>query len=120
MSKLCARIGDKIIEANISEKDEAKHRYDDAIASGHSAVLADKSEQKKNAISLKLGNLLPGQDATLNLIMIEETEISCGAYCYSLPASFYPDYNKHQIRSGYLLSENIENIESPYLINYEF
>ena len=65
-------------------------------------MLADKSEKKKNAISLKLGNLLPGQQATFNFTLIEEVKISGSAYCYSLPASFYPDYAKHQVGPGKL------------------
>lgn len=50
-------IGGQVVEAKIREKEEAKHRYDDAIAGGHVTVYSDK---KKDAISLKIGNLLPG------------------------------------------------------------
>jgi hypothetical protein len=49
-------------------------------------------------MTLKLGNLLPGQKAVLSLTIMEEAEIVGGAYCYSLPASFSPDYKKHEIR----------------------
>jgi len=60
VTKLCAQIGDKLIEANIKEKEEAKEKFDDAIAAGHTAVMAEKSEKKKDSMTLKLGNLLPG------------------------------------------------------------
>ena len=60
LTRLCAQIGDKLIEANIREKEEAKEKYDDAIASGHTAFMAEKSEKKKDSMTLKLGNLLPG------------------------------------------------------------
>jgi len=49
-----------LIEANIKEKEEAKEKFDDAIAAGHTAVMAEKSEKKKDSMTLKLGNLLPG------------------------------------------------------------
>ena len=61
VTSLTAMIGDKVIEAKIQDKEEAKEKYDDAIAGGHAAVLGEKSEKKKNAMTLKLGNLLPGQ-----------------------------------------------------------
>ena len=57
MSKLKATIGDREVECLIREKEEAKEKYDDAIAAGHAAVLGDK---KKDALSIKIGNLLPG------------------------------------------------------------
>ena len=57
MSKLKATIGDREVECLIWEKEEAKEKYDDAIAAGHAAVLGDK---KKDALSIKIGNLLPG------------------------------------------------------------
>jgi hypothetical protein len=88
--KLVAVIGDKVVEATIREKEEAKQRYEDAIAGGHAAVLAEK---KKDAISLKIGNLLPGESATINFSMIEDLEIVGGAWGYTLPA--FPDYSKH-------------------------
>ena len=41
MSSLSFRIGDKLIEANIREKEEAKEKYEDAIAGGHAAILGE-------------------------------------------------------------------------------
>ena len=57
VSKLVACIGDRVVECSIRDKEEAKQRYEDAIAGGHAAVLGDK---KKDAVSIKIGNLLPG------------------------------------------------------------
>ena len=111
VSSLSARIGDKLIEASIREKEEAKEKYDDAIAAGNAAVLAEKSDTKKNCISLKLGNLLPGQEATINMVLLEEIEIIGASFSYTLPASFYPDYNKH--------SSNKE-LKHTYGLNFEY
>lgn len=99
VSKLFAQIGEKIVEASICGKEEAVERYDDSIAGGHAAVLGEKSDKKKNVMSLKLGNLLPGQLAKLNLVLLEEVEILGCAFAYSLPVSFFPDYKKHFLRS---------------------
>ena len=49
-------------------------------------------------MSLKLGNLMPDQEATINMVIVEEVEIIGGAFSYSLPASFFPDYKKHEVR----------------------
>ena len=45
----------------------------------------------------KLGNLLPGQNATLKSTILSQLEIIGGHYCFSLPAAFFPDYKKHGI-----------------------
>ena len=61
VSKLIAQIEDKVIEAQIKIKEEAKQEYSDAIASGNTAVYAERDQNKKEeVITLLLGNLLPG------------------------------------------------------------
>lgn len=45
--------------------------YEDAVAGGNTAVLAERSNKKKEeTLTLKLGNLGPGQEATLKLEII--------------------------------------------------
>ncbi len=116
VNHLSAIIGDKLIEANIRQKEEAKEKYDDAISSGNTAFMAEKSEKKQNAMTLRLGNLLPGQQAIINISITEEVDIVGGAYCYSLPASLFPDYKKHDVRN----KEQVQALQSTYAINYEF
>ena len=89
-----ATLDDKVIKTQIKEKESAKEQYDDAIAGGRAAVLAQKS-QKDQTISVKLGNLLPGQKATIKSTMINQLDIVGGHFCYSLPLAFFPQYKKH-------------------------
>ncbi len=51
-------IDDRTIEAQIKAEEEAKEKYDDAVASGNTAVLAVKDDNNSR-IKLLLGNLLP-------------------------------------------------------------
>ena len=41
VSKLIAEIDDRVIEAKVKEKEEAKDHYNDAIASGNTAIFAE-------------------------------------------------------------------------------
>ena len=59
LSKLVAQIDGKTVEAKVKAKEEAKEIYDDAIAAGKAAVLAERQSEKKESLSIKLGNLLP-------------------------------------------------------------
>jgi von Willebrand factor A domain-containing protein 5 len=47
VSKLIAIIDDRVIEAVIKEKEEAKQQYDDAMASGNTAVFAERDSTRK-------------------------------------------------------------------------
>ena len=58
-SKLQAQIDGRTVTAKVQEKEEAKERYDDAVASGKAAVLAERDSDKKESMSIKLGNLQP-------------------------------------------------------------
>ena len=41
------------------EKEKAKENYEDAMASGHAAILAERDSEKKESMTIRLGNLLP-------------------------------------------------------------
>lgn len=56
---------------------------------------------------------MPGQEAKLNLVLLEEVNIVGGAFAYLLPASFFPDYKKHSVRS------DIDEFNS-FAVNYAF
>lgn len=60
ISKLICTIGDKVVEAKVQSKEEAKQKYDDAIAGGKAAVYAEKKSEERESMTLMLGNLLPG------------------------------------------------------------
>jgi hypothetical protein len=51
-------------------------------------------------MTIKLGNLLPGQTATLKSQIISQLEVSAGHYTYSLPSAFFPDYKKHGVKDN--------------------
>ncbi len=60
ISKLMAQIDDRVIEAKVKAKEDAKEQYNDAIASGNTAVFAVRDTRKDESIMLILGNLMPG------------------------------------------------------------
>ena len=63
LSKLVAKLGDKEVETKIKEKEKAKEMYEDAIAGGKMAVMAQNETQEK--LMIKLGNLSPLMEAKL-------------------------------------------------------
>jgi hypothetical protein len=80
----------------VKEKESAKEQYDDAIASGNTAVYAQR-DSKDQSITLTLGNLLPGQTARIDVQMMKSLTIESGAYEFAIPVSFMPQYKQHEV-----------------------
>ena len=59
LAKLIAEINGTTIEAEVRDKEKAKEKYDDAMASGHAAILAERDSEKKESMTIRLGNILP-------------------------------------------------------------
>ena len=97
------------------EKERAKEKYDDAIASGHTAVLAQEDEEKEENIKLIIGNLLPNQEAQVHLQLVHVLRVEAAAYCLRLPIKYFPSY----LENHYTYSYNFEvAIDSVSPINY--
>ena len=70
LAKLTAEIDGKTIEAEVRDKEKAKEKYDDAMASGKAAVLAERESEKKESMTIRLGNILPDQTARLRITLL--------------------------------------------------
>ena len=82
------------------DKEAAKERYEDAVAAGKTALLADRDTDKSQIMSIRLGNLLPESELRLSIKLIMQVEVSLGSYHFELPVGLYPDYSRHQAGEG--------------------
>ena len=57
VSSMVITIGEKTIHAKIMEKEKAKEKYEDAIATGNSAAIMNQTSEE--FLSLQIGNVLP-------------------------------------------------------------
>ena len=90
MGKMQIKVGDAdIIEGKVLKREQAKQKYEDAIASGHTAVMA-KEDKKADLIKVMIGNLLVGQEAVVEIEMISMVKMDMGAYCVKIPIQFFP------------------------------
>ena len=90
MVGLEAVIDGRRIHAEIKGKEEARAKYDDAVASGRTAAIGD---EKGDVFSLALGNLPAGKEAEIHLSMVGELEIDAeGTVRFALPTVLKPRY----------------------------
>ena len=86
-----AIIDGRKIKGEVEEKEKAKDKYEDAIASGLSAAYAE--EKSGDIFSLSLGNLPSGSEAEISIRMVGELPIEAdGQVRFTLPSVLKPRY----------------------------
>ena len=76
-----ASIDGNTIKTSVMQKWGAEEIYDDAVAGGNAAVIATR-KKKEETLSLKLGNLGPGQEATLKVQIVDSLEVVGSHYLF--------------------------------------
>ena len=64
------------------------------MGQGHATVFAERKKDEIESMMVKLGNLMPLEEATLKIQLIVPVLVKSGSYKFTLPADFYPDYKK--------------------------
>ena len=85
-----ARVGDRIIEGCVEEKERAFEIYDDAMADGHGAFLLD--QERPNIFTASVGNLKAGQSAEVSVTYVALLNQEGKAARFSLPTTVAPRY----------------------------
>ena len=93
VSSLKIYLDGKVIETLVLEKEEAEQVYEEIKADGNLGVYVERSDGQK-IMSLKIGNLLPGQEIIVSAQLVQSLQVVNSAYSFILPVSFYPNYRK--------------------------
>ena len=89
-------LDDKEIDAVIMEKEEAKEKYDDAVAAGNTAAKINYDENIPDVIELSIGAIQPNKKVKIEVSMVAKCDvIKHGYYSFIFPINFIPKYNPH-------------------------
>jgi Ca-activated chloride channel family protein len=88
------RLGDRLITANIREKQQARIEYDSAKKEGKTAALLE--QQLPNVFQMNVANILPGDDVKVELRYTELLVPQSGNYQFVFPTVVGPRYNSPQ------------------------
>ncbi len=88
---LTMTIGDRIIHAQIKEKEQARMEYEQAKQEGRSATLLE--QQRPNVFQMNVANLLPGDEIKVEMEYTELLEPSEGTYQFVYPTVVGPRYS---------------------------
>ncbi|MBI1891563.1 MAG: VWA domain-containing protein [Burkholderiales bacterium] len=85
------RIGDRLIEAEIREKQKARAEYETAKKKGKSASLLE--QHRPNVFQMNVANILPGDDIEVELRYTEVLVPTDAKYQFVFPTVVGPRYN---------------------------
>jgi len=84
------KVADRVIEGVIEERGAAREHYDQAIAAGHRAAITE--EERPGVFTLRVGNLMPGDAATVRLSLVGPLPVDDGEVTFRFPLVVAPRY----------------------------
>ncbi|MDQ8181458.1 VIT domain-containing protein [Pelagicoccus sp. SDUM812005] len=95
VSALTMRVGDRVVEAEIQEKRQARRTYEVAKAEGKTASLLE--QERPNVFQMNLANILPGDVVEVTLRYTEWLQREKGEYAFELPLVVGPRYTETEV-----------------------
>ncbi|HVR74160.1 MAG TPA: VIT domain-containing protein [Planctomycetota bacterium] len=83
-------VAGRIVEGVLKEREEARREYDEAIQRGHRAAIAE--EERPNVFTMRVGNILPGEIATVQLALAGPLAARDGEAEFRFPLVVAPRY----------------------------
>ena len=84
------RVGERVVEGVIDERGQARQAYDDAIRAGHRAAIAE--EERPDVFTVRVGNLMPGQSASIELDLVGALALERNEATFRFPLVVAPRY----------------------------
>ena len=110
-SKFTLHINGKIVISKVLEKEKAKEKYNDAIASGNAGAI---SSQENNFIVVNIGNIQPNCFVKLTTEFIQFLKSEDMSYCYSTIKNF-PVIDIKENKN--IKNEKLKNIKAKINVN---
>jgi Ca-activated chloride channel family protein len=85
------RVGDRAVDAQIREKQQARAEYAQARREGKSAALLE--QQRPNVFTMAIANVMPGDEIAVDLRYTETVVPTEGTYRFVFPTVVGPRYN---------------------------
>jgi len=83
-------VNDQIVEGRIDERGKARADYDEAVAEGRTASIAE--QERADVFTLRVGNILPKSTARIELILVAPVAIDSLEATYRLPLVVAPRF----------------------------
>ena len=78
------------VEAELRERADARAAYDEAVASGRRAAIAE--QERPDVFTMRVGNIVPGESVTVRISLVGPLPYADGEAEYRLPLVVAPRY----------------------------
>src|SRR6266540_1417541 len=82
--------GDRVVEGALRERAEARAAYDEALVAGRMAAIAE--EERPGVFTMRVGNLPPGERASVRLVVLGPLPYDQGEATFRFPLVVAPRY----------------------------
>ena len=103
-------VGDRIIEAQVMERQKARQTYEDAKKAGQTTSLLE--QQRPNVFQMNVANILPGDEVKVELKYLELLQAEDQVYEFVYPTVVGPRYS-NMAKEG--APDTEKWVENPYL-----
>jgi Ca-activated chloride channel family protein len=83
-------VAGRVIEGQLKEREQARQEYAEAIQTGHRAAIAE--EDRPDVFTMRVGNLMPGESATVRLDLSGPLAFHDGEATFRFPLVVAPRY----------------------------
>jgi Ca-activated chloride channel family protein len=91
-------VAGRVIDGVLKERGQARREYDQAIQEGRRAAITE--EERSGVFTMRVGNLLPGEEAAVRLTLVGPLPYSNGEVTYRFPLVVAPRYIPGKPLSG--------------------
>jgi Ca-activated chloride channel homolog len=103
-------VGDRVIEASVMERQQARQTYEDAKKTGKTTSLLE--QQRPNVFQMKVANILPGDEVKVELKYLEVLQAEDKVYEFVYPTVVGPRYSNLPAAGA---PDTEKWVENPYL-----
>ena len=88
VDRLLVKVGERILEGEIQEKETARRSYQKAREAGKTATIVE--QQRRNQFETRLANIAPGETIEITIAFLQNVSYSDLSYHLRLPMTFTP------------------------------
>ncbi|HKX55885.1 MAG TPA: marine proteobacterial sortase target protein, partial [Xanthomonadales bacterium] len=109
VDRLHIRVGQRVIEGEIKEKQEARRQYQQARDNGVIAALVDQPHA--NRFETRLANIGPDEEITVSISFLQRVDFREGEYSLQIPFTFTPRWDAAS--SSSLAATTLDTVINP-------
>jgi len=98
VDRMHIRVGERVLEGEIQEKESARLSYQKALEAGQTATIVE--QQRRNQFETRLANIGPGESVDITISYLQNVSYSDLSYHLRLPMTFTPRWEPGHLSSG--------------------